>query len=379
MTFNKIFKKSSKGAVQQWQIFVDGGSFYTEAGQVDGKITRSLPTYTEAKNEGKANATTAEEQAIVEAQAKWDKKLKEGYVEDMADIDKVKFIKPILAYLIKKRVKPIEYPVLMQKKMNGFRCVITKDGAFTRTGEKYHNVKHIIEELKPVFSLNPDLVLDGELNNPDDQINLNRLVELIAVTREEKDITPELEDASKNVVKYCIYDGYISGQEDVEYVKRFMMLRENVFFGKKYVYPIEMEYAYNVDEVFAFADKVISENYEGAILRIPSMTYEHKRSMNLLKIKKFEDAEFKVVAVLEGKGNWAGCAKKMTCELEEEYHKFGDTTFEANLDGTMENARNILQNKNDYIGKYITVRFQERNEYGTPIIPYTNGIVRDYE
>lgn len=43
------------------------------------------------------------------------------------------------------------------------RCVATKNGLFTRKGEKYISVPHIEEALKPFFDKHPESVLDGEL------------------------------------------------------------------------------------------------------------------------------------------------------------------------------------------------------------------------
>lgn len=378
MNFNILYKKSVKGAIQTWQIFVDGASYYTEAGQMNGAITRSLPTVTKAKNTGKANATTDEEQAVVEAQAKYDKKLKEGYVENIDNIDNVTFIKPILAHPIKKRVKPITYPVLVQSKRNGVRCIISKNGAFSRKGEQFHNVDHILKEFEGIFNDYPYLVFDGELEDPDDQKNLNRLIKLVAVTRGLKDITPELRGESEKLVRFKVYDGYLEGEENVSYTER-MLLIESYISDKKYSSMLSSEVANNEDEMYAIANRWIADGYEGGIVRMPNMVYEHKRSMDLLKIKRGEDAEFEAIDVLEGEGNWSGCAKKITCKLEPEYHKFGKTTFNANLEGTMEFCRDLLINKQRVIGKKITVRFQDRSEYGVPAIPYTNGIVRNYE
>ena len=34
-------------------------------------------------------------------------------------------------------------PVYIQPKLDGVRCVITKDGAFSRTGKQFKNIAHI--------------------------------------------------------------------------------------------------------------------------------------------------------------------------------------------------------------------------------------------
>ena len=74
-------------------------------------------------------------------------------------------IKPMLAY--KAGIKPIDFSeqVYIQPKLDGVRCLFTKDGAFSRTGKQFMNVKHIENELQPLFSDYPNLILDGELYN----------------------------------------------------------------------------------------------------------------------------------------------------------------------------------------------------------------------
>ena len=58
-----------------------------------------------------------------------------------------------------------DYPAYIQPKLDGVRCLFTKDGAFSRAGNQFMNVKHIENDLKPVFNRYPNLVLDGELYN----------------------------------------------------------------------------------------------------------------------------------------------------------------------------------------------------------------------
>ena len=57
-------------------------------------------------------------------------------------------IKPMLAYKVDK--KPVDWSekVYIQPKLDGVRCLFTKDGAFSRTGNQFMNVKHIEKDLK---------------------------------------------------------------------------------------------------------------------------------------------------------------------------------------------------------------------------------------
>ena len=73
MKLPTLYKKTTTGATQMWEIEVENDKFRTISGQLDGKkITNKWTTCT-PKNVGKANATTGAEQAIKEAEAKHQK------------------------------------------------------------------------------------------------------------------------------------------------------------------------------------------------------------------------------------------------------------------------------------------------------------------
>ena len=83
--------------------------------------------------------------------------------------------KPMLAYPVS--TKPIDYskPTFIQPKLDGVRCVIQarprvkhsghsiEIKAYSRTGKKWKNINHILEQLIPFFKKFPNVILDGEL------------------------------------------------------------------------------------------------------------------------------------------------------------------------------------------------------------------------
>ena len=73
-TFPTLYKYDSRGLVQEWTIWVQGNKFWTVEGVKGGKLTTSEPTVCFGKNVGRANETTDKEQAIKEAQSKFQKK-----------------------------------------------------------------------------------------------------------------------------------------------------------------------------------------------------------------------------------------------------------------------------------------------------------------
>ncbi len=72
-------------------------------------------------------------------------------------------IKPMLAHKINYKKIDFSEPVFIQPKLDGVRCIFTKDGAYSRTGKQFHNLRHIELMLERFFKVQPNAVLDGEL------------------------------------------------------------------------------------------------------------------------------------------------------------------------------------------------------------------------
>ena len=98
------------------------------------------------------------------------------------------------------------------------------------------------------------------------------------------------------------------------------------------------------------------------------------RSNDLLKFKNFEDSEFKIVDAKKGTGTEEGAIVFM-CETE--YGK----KFDVRPRGEIEKRREMFCNKDDYIGKMLTVRYQNTGIMDDDAVPrFPVGIdVRDYE
>ncbi len=109
-------------------------------------------------------------------------------------------IKPMLAH--KFNPDKAVFPALMQPKLDGVRCVFTKQGAFSRTGKEFKNVDHIIETLKPLFKKYPYIKLDGELYNHKLKDDFEKIISLVRKTK------PTFEDRkeAEKLVQYHIYD-----------------------------------------------------------------------------------------------------------------------------------------------------------------------------
>jgi ATP dependent DNA ligase domain. len=88
-------------------------------------------------------------------------------------------IKPMLAYKVDQ--KPIDWTtkVYLQPKLDGVRCIFTKDGAYSRAGNEFKNVAHIKYDLTDFFRKHPNAVLDGELYNHALKDNFEKIISLV--------------------------------------------------------------------------------------------------------------------------------------------------------------------------------------------------------
>ena len=105
-------------------------------------------------------------------------------------------IKAMLAH--KYNPDKADYPAYIQPKLDGVRCLFTKDGAFSRAGNQFMNVEHIEYDLKPVFNRYPNLILDGELYNHGLKDDFNKIISLVKKKKPTKD------DRMKQHSKYNI-------------------------------------------------------------------------------------------------------------------------------------------------------------------------------
>ena len=362
MKLNTLYKKAVSGKALEWTIEVEGNKYRTITGYTDGIKTTSEWTVCYPKNTGKKNATTAEEQALAEATAMKRKRMEVGNVEDIKDINNPTPFKPMLAHKYEDYKAKLKYPVNVQPKLDGIRCIVKSDGMWTRNGKQIVSAPHIFESLKHHFLANPDLILDGELYYKD-RSNFNTICSLVKKTK------PKSEDLvlSKKLIQYWIYDvPSISGRFDIRKVALYE------FYHNEHVVMVETYLAQNEADMLKQYNHYIEQGYEGLMLRTLTGDYENKRSKTLLKFKTFEDDEFEILEVYEGNGKLTGMVGQMLFKIK------SGTMFFSTVNGTQEYLTELWSQKQELIGKKATVKYFELTADGIPRFPKVIGI-RDYE
>lgn len=368
MRLPTLYKRTSTGKIQQWIIEVDRDKYRTISGQIDGVQVESAWTKAKPKNLGRANETTAKEQAISEAQSKWNKKLQIDYHEDISTIDTPKIYQPMLAHTWEKHKHKMPDKVLYSPKLDGIRVIITKDGCHSRQGKPFPALSFFSRLLRPVFDLYPDAILDGEAYNHSLKDNFNKIISLCRQTKEKK--IEEMRDEIEANIYPVLFDAPRIGQlsENNTFKDRWELL-EATGVGARFLIPFTYGVKSDLENIHS---KYISDGYEGTMIRDPLGSYENKRSYTLLKHKDFIDDEFRIVDIEEGIGNRSGMMGRVHLEMSD------GRTFEANARGGQELYIDMWKNQQKYIGKSVTVRYQNLTPDGIPRFGVIVGL-RDYE
>jgi DNA ligase 1 len=365
MIFEKIYKKTKTGATQEWTIEVVGNKYRTISGQTDGKKIVNEWTIVYGKNTGKLNETTDKEQAMKEAIAKRTKKLESGYFESIHNIDEKQYFEPMLASKWEDNKDKITYPIFSQPKLDGIRCIVTKDGMFSRNGKPIISAPHILESLSEVFDVYPDTILDGELYADKFANDFNKIVSLVKKT---KPTDKDLKESKKNI-QYWIYD---LPDNDIQFGDRCDRLHDlfNTFDSfNKHCVEVETTLCMSEDDVMDLYEDYVDAGFEGQILRTNGK-YENKRSKFLLKHKSFIDEEYEIVDVCEGEGNKTGMVGYMVFETAD------GKPFKSNVKATFEESEEMFRNRKQLIGKQATIKYFNLTPDGIPRFPYVINIDR---
>jgi DNA ligase-1 len=368
MNLPTLYKQTSSGATQMWQIAVEGSTLITTFGQKDGKLQEARDTITVGKNIGRANETTPEEQALSEAQSQWEKKQKnKGYVQSLdaalaGEIDSTFVaggINPMLAHTFDKQGHKIKYPAYTQPKLDGHRCIAMRtDGVWTlwsRTRKPITGVPHINAALYDHLADTPgDIILDGELYNHAYREKFEELTSFIK--------RPEPK-AGHEVVEYHIYDVVkASSNPTGSFNDRSRLLFNLAQIVDDPIQIVRTERVDSEDEAMEWFGWFSEQGYEGSMLRNVKGDYVNKRSYDLIKVKTMADSEFKIVDVTEGRGKMAGKAV-FVCETP------SGATFRVKMKGTLDSLRQYVDDPSLAIGRLLTVQYQNLTADGMPRFP----------
>ena len=370
----KIYEWSIKIVPKENNIF----SIVTSHGAKNGKMV----IHEKDMTEGKVKRSVLE-QTIQEVKRKWDnKKEKELYCEnlDSENSESLKkiIVRPMLAntfsfdtYKSKSRSFKIPLPLYIQKKYDGIRCIsYIKDNKVileSRKGIEFQNFSVLKDQLYKLFEKLPkNFYFDGELYT--DKLDFETISGLIRL--HEKKITQKDIDLV-NKIEYHIYDYVDLDNESCIYKDRYIFLTDflsSKINSESLCKKVDSIMIENLDDIKTYHDNFVKDGYEGIMIRDMNGIYEiNKRSKYLQKFKEFLEEEFKIIGFHEGSSDEKGSVI-WNCVTKD------NQEFSVRPKGTFESRKKLFDEGDKYIGKLLTVIFQEYSSEGIPRFPVGKSI-----
>lgn len=191
---------------------------------------------------------------------------------------------------------------ILTEKLDGVRCVYisTVNGKFfSRQGQMFEGLTELEQECK---MLPLGYVYDGELllSNKDNLESKDLYRETMKVVSADKEKT----NIIFNIFDMLPIEDFYKGISDLTAEKRKSMISE-IFYNLKTPHLKEVEVLYQGDNKQAIEEhlrRITNAGGEGVMINIADAPYECKRTKGLLKVKKMQTADVKVIALEPGTG-----------------------------------------------------------------------------
>ena len=382
--YTELYKLSKTGKPQVYMLSIidlapsqiDCYALVTEKGFVDGAMQIDEEEFTEGKNLGRSNETTAKQQALVTLNSKKNKLLDKGYKEIPDGENVLEFLrktdgtdatgnrKPMLAQDDESYIKGDGFA---QRKYDGIRSFnfisIAKIIQSSKNGKLQKNLTHLIPYLKEFLRLYPgEWYMDSEIYNH--KGSFQKI--LSSVQRSQ---------SSTNLLGLRIYDLIPGDNLTLKQGDRMRLLRRIRRETKEMEWPLEFVQTLrvrNLAQVAKLRKKWIKEGFEGAMFRTEEGHYEFgRRSYFLIKSKEFNEDEFEIMGAEEATGRDIGTAVFL---LKAKNGRW----FNARPMGDRKLRKYYLINIKKLIGKMGTVKYQGLSDEGIPRFPVFKA-VRNYE
>lgn len=253
-------------------------------------------------------------------------------------------IKPMLATDIDK-IKKIEYPVYVQPKLDGFRCLVIVENddvtLLSRSGKTF-DLPHIADTFK---GKNLNVVLDGEL-----YIHGVSFQAVSKAIKKPNEMTPK-------ICYYC-YDVVEFNLDQMDRLALRNVATSAV--NHPNIIDVGGTLAHSRQEITELHDGFVQMGYEGAMARSRSNRYISSRSRDLMKVKQFDDEEFEFIHFVLG--------QRGTEDLVARCFAPNGIMFNAKMQGTREHKEE-LYNSGIRPGSKLTVKFFGLSEDGIPRFP----------
>ena len=335
MNLPRLYKPTKTGKIQICDISVSGAVVSTTFGQLDGKLQTSTDTCS-PKNSGRSNSTTAEQQAILEAQSKFAKKVKSGYSQELTSTPTVQLPQKVKTYQDNKHL--VSYHCYATPKYNGLNGTywLLPDKTLkltSRGGDELPPIPHLeptilkmMEHFKTTC-INGELYISGEsLQNITSAVKKPKELSksLVFIPFELPLVSAPYKDKVALLIKYI----------PIVYITREEMLEE-------------------------FYTATVGAGYEGIVIYNTDSIYQfNQRSSTVLKYKPVADAEYKILSYTTDRNGHP----VFTCETHD------GKQFKVKPKGTDEERKQIITNfDSQYKNNYYKIEYEMLSDSGIPL------------
>lgn len=261
--------------------------------------------------------------------------------------------------------------VCITEKLDGFRIVYNpvQEKFFTRKGQEYEGLEHLIPELNDLCIaimgdrlVGEDVVLDGELvHEPVDGLNSQELYALTSSAARKKGKHKDKLKLQFHVFDFVPLNEFMSGLTTLRYKTRrnimdkaFALLDDELTCVKSVT--VFYTGVFDEDILMSSLKQVESLGGEGLMINLMEGTYECKRTKKLLKVKTFKDADVLVTNVVEGTGKNVGKLGNVVVKF---LHNGKEMYCEVGSGFTDEERLTYWEHPEMIMGKVIEVKYFE--------------------
>jgi DNA ligase-1 len=275
--------------------------------------------------------------------------------------------------LSKVNLSKLKFPALASEKLDGVFCLALKLSRkveiFSRTGELYTSMRHIEEILNEIMANEEIVIFEAYAPNTVQSV-------ISGWCRDTKDQHTELMAGCHD----CIYLDEFLHEAYVRYDHRYADLKHRVDTYRETkgtkgtywtVFCIAQKAVQSLEEAQEYADCIIADGGEGAVLRNPHGFYTPgKRNQDIIKLKRGVSFDLEVLDGYEGEGKYKGVLGGLICKWKD-----GKTIQISGM--TDEQRRSWWTNPEEIKGKIVQVDAMCESSKGLLREPRFKGIRTD--
>ena len=244
-------------------------------------------------------------------------------------------------------------------KIDGGRIIALKENGqvsfYTRAGQKYEGLVDLEEEMSRLMP--DDTCLDGEIT-----LLVRGNLSSKEAYKETMKIVRQTTNMEKHGIKMLVFDCMTAEEFKTQKCKYDYTTRradaELLFLEKDFQYFELLPILYcgtDTTKITEILEEEVSNSEEGIMINILDGKYEFKRTNNLLKVKKFDSCDLRVMGFEEGTGKYINMLGAFICE-----YKGGEVRVGSGL--TDELRKEIWRDQSKYLSSIIEVSYFEETK-----------------